>query len=102
MRYNDANTVTLFLRLACRYFTASVRRTALGADGSSTGKIDETTTTTPATPPSASKGGSSRPGGDGASTTPLGKRAEEGVAGGDAEEGGPEAPSPTKARKGSR
>eukprot|EP00903_Cladosiphon_okamuranus_P015698 g14492.t1 len=86
-----------------------VRRAALGrdassADANSKGQSDETTTTTtPATPPSDGKegGGSSAAAGDGASTTPLGKRAEEGGQGGDAGEGGPEAPSPTKARKGS-
>lgn len=98
---------SVFARLfSIHYSAAPVRRAALGGDGSnadanSKGKGDETTT--PATPQSAFKGGSSAGGGDdGASTTPLGKRSEEGGQEGDGREGRPEAPSPTKARKGSR
>lgn len=86
---------------------APVRLATLGGDGSnadanSEGKGDETAT--PATPPSAGKRSSSAAGGDddGASTTPLGKRTEEGGHGRDARDGGAGAPSPTKAHKGSR
>lgn len=105
--FRPPTTLTQLLRSACRFSTAPVRRAALGADGgnadaNSKGQSDETRT--PATPPSAGKGGASSAEGDGASTstTPLGKRAEEGGQGGDTGEGDPEAPSPTKARKGSR
>lgn len=86
---------------------APVRRAALGGDvisatakGSDDGNAAGTATGEGGSSSSCEDGGGASTSDTKTNTTPLGKRAEEGQ-GAEAADGGPEAPSPTKARKGS-
>lgn len=102
---DQMTTFTYLNGLANEIATAPMRRAALGGDSNIDDADADAKGANDGTPPPHGGGGSCSADGAGTSsstnTTPLGKRAEEGGKGGGAGEEGPEAPSPTKAHKGS-